>query len=114
MSRVRQRLTTCDFQCFSLEFFEFQRPITNDTKTKLCSLVLSSPGPCIYEGKKWTPKHIGLGSSLHQLTRSKGLVQLFHQAGHVLSYQDILKLDTSISRRYVKINGAVIPPNGRL
>lgn len=30
-----------------------------------------------------TPKHIGLASSLHQATRSKELVNMFHQAGHV-------------------------------
>ena len=29
---------------------------------------------------KWTPKHIGLGSTLHQVTRSKQLVDLFNKA----------------------------------
>ena len=33
-------------------------------------------------GKLWTPKHIRLGCSLHQATRPKQLVQLFHRAGH--------------------------------
>ena len=43
----------------------------------------------VSNGKKWTPKHIGLTSSLHQLTRSKKLVNLFHSAGHTLSYRDM-------------------------
>ncbi len=46
-------------------------------------------------GKMWTPKHVGLGSMFHQATRSKTLVQLFHKAGHTLSYRDILKIDTA-------------------
>jgi len=36
--------------------------------------------------KKAPPKHIGLGLSLHEATRSKQLVDLFHKAGHVISY----------------------------
>ena len=35
--------------------------------------------------KMWTPKHVGLGLTLHQVTRSKQLVQLFHKAGHTIS-----------------------------
>ena len=41
-------------------------------------------------GKHWTPKHIGLASTLHQTTRSKELVQLFHNAEHIISYEDDL------------------------
>lgn len=37
-------------------------------------------------GRKWTSKHIGLGASLHQATRSRKLVELFHNAGHINSY----------------------------
>lgn len=36
-------------------------------------------------GKHWTPKHLRLASTLHQVTRSKELVELFHKAGHVIS-----------------------------
>ena len=43
----------------------------------------------VSNGRKWTPKHIGLGSTLHQVTRSKDLVKLFHKAGHILSYDQI-------------------------
>lgn len=34
-----------------------------------------------------TPKNIGLGSCLHEATFSKDLVKVFHEAGHVLSYE---------------------------
>ena len=45
-------------------------------------------------GKKTTPKHIVLGCTLHQTTRSKQLIKLFQRAGHVLSYEQILQIDT--------------------
>ena len=65
-------------------------------------------------GRKWTPKHIGLGSTLHQATRSKHLVDLFHKAGHCLSYQQILQVDTALAEHTLKSldsdSGAVIPP----
>jgi len=53
----------------------------------------------VSDGKKWTPKHIGLGSTLHQATRSKKLLQLFHSAGHTISYESVLKLHISC-RKY--------------
>ena len=65
--------------------------------------------------KKWTPKHIGLGASLHQATRSKKLVELFHSAGHTISYKDILRVDTALATHTLSSmdgeTGAVIPPN---
>lgn len=55
------------------------------------------------------------GSTLHQATRSKQLVELFHKAGHILSYRQILNLDTSLAQDTAasmnEKNGAVIPPN---
>ena len=35
------------------------------------------------DGVKWMPKHIALGSILHQATRSTLLVDLLHKAGHI-------------------------------
>ena len=62
-----------------------------------------------------TLKHIGLGSTLHQVPRSKDLIRLFHKAGRVLSYEQILQLDTVIAEATLKSmnieTGTVIPPN---
>jgi hypothetical protein len=69
----------------------------------------------VSNGKKWTPKHIGLGSTLHQVTRSKDLVKLFHKAGHILSYDQILQLDTGLAESVLNTldekSGTVISPN---
>ena len=68
-------------------------------------------------GRKWTPKHTGLGSTLHQVTRSHGqdLVKLFNKAGHGLSYDQILQVDTSLADSVLRSldpnTGIVMPPN---
>ena len=48
--------------------------------------------------RKLTPKHVGLGLTLHQATRSKDLVNLFHAAGHCISYNQVRRIDTSIAK----------------
>ena len=68
----------------------------------------------VHGGKKLTPKHIGLASALHQATRSKALVNLFHKAGHVMSYTDVIRLDNSLAQETLKTadaSGSVLPTN---
>ena len=88
----------------------------NDALIKL--KVISMAHDIIYnlsKGKIWTSKHIGLTSTLHQATRSKDLVNLFHLAGHCRSYKQTLQLDTALANKsLVSIDdttGAVIPYN---
>ena len=80
--------------------------------------VLSLAQDLVYNvtgGKHWTPKHVGLASTLHQATRSKELVQLFHNAGHIVSYHSLLQVDTAMAEKTLQTmdadTGAVIPPN---
>lgn len=80
--------------------------------------VLSISQDIIYgvsAGQKWTPKHIGLACTLHQAIRSKQLVELFHKAGHILSYKQVMQIDTALAEYRLKsldpTSGAIIPPN---
>ena len=43
-----------------------------------------------------TPKHIALNASLHQATRSR-LVEMSHNAGHIISYRVILWIDNALA-----------------
>lgn len=65
--------------------------------------------------KKAPPKHVGLGLSLHEATRSKQLVDIFHKAGHVIGYRQILQIDTGMAEATLQSmdpsTGAVVPPN---
>ena len=65
--------------------------------------------------RRWTPKHVGLGSSLHQATQSKKLVEMFHNAGHTISYLDVRGVDTALAKHTLSTmnteNGTVIPVN---
>lgn len=66
-------------------------------------------------GRKPTPKHIGIGITVHQATRSKNLVQLLHAAGHSISYESVLRADTTIAnealKRYFENGEVYIPLN---
>ena len=57
----------------------------------------------------------GLGCSLRQATRSKLLVHLFNQAGHVISYNNVLQLDTGIAESLLEsvdpACGGILPVN---
>ena len=60
-----------------------------------------------------TPKHIGLGLTLHQAARSEKLVGLFHAAGHTIGIDTIRRVDTSIAtdilNRYEENDNVYIP-----
>ena len=61
-----------------------------EAKIRLKLLSISQDLMYVASGEtKWGPKHVGLGSKLHQITRSKQLVELFHSAGHCLNYRSI-------------------------
>ena len=66
-------------------------------------------------GRRWTPKHVGLRSSLHQVTQSKKLVDMFHNAGHTISYWDVRRVNTALAKHTLSTmnteNGTVIPVN---
>jgi hypothetical protein len=89
-----------------------------NTEEHIRSRVLSVAQDLVYivsGGRKWTPKHVGLASTLHQATRSKDLVRLFNKAGNCLSYEQVLQVDTSLAESTLnsldETTGAVIPTN---
>jgi len=89
---------------------------TEDENTQRC--VLSVAQDIVFgvsKGKKLTPKHVGLGLTLHQATRSESLIDLFHAANHCIPIQTVRKFDNAIANQILesyKRNGYVyIPPN---
>ena len=64
--------------------------------------------------RKLTPKHIGLGLTPYQSTKSEKLVDLFHAAGHTIGMDTIRRIDTTIATdildRYEK-NGNIYLPH---
>ena len=69
----------------------------------------------VHNGRKLAQKHIGLGCALHQATRSKQLVELFHNADHTASYNQIVQIDTHLAAFTLKSmdqnTGTILPPN---
>ena len=71
------------FLCLLLGGQEVLEDDEQKDETFLQSRVLSIVQDIVYSvsgGQKWTPKHVGLGSTLHQATRSKRLLELFQRA----------------------------------
>ena len=70
---------------------------------------------CVSKGRKWTPKHVGLANTIHQETRSKRLVQMLHNAGHCISYKQLLTVTTGLAEAVLnsadEVTGATVPPN---
>ncbi|CAH3166947.1 unnamed protein product [Porites lobata] len=64
---------------------------------------------------EWRQKVDTKTHRLHQATRSKKLVQMFHNAGHIISYRDIRRVDTALAKHTLSTmnteNGAVTPVN---
>ena len=64
-----------------------------------------------FRGKCRTPKHIGLGIALHQLTQSRDAVELINKNGHGISYDEVQRIDTSWALQQQTDDGIIIPPN---
>ena len=68
-----------------------------------------------HDNKKLTPKHVGLAASLHESTRKKNLVELFHNAGNCIGYETLLRVETSMAQaeidRFVDNGNVFVPPN---
>ena len=85
--------------------FEF---LSTNTGDYIIQVMMYAPS----DGVKWMPKHIALGSILHQATRSTLLVDLLHKAGHIQLRQADRQVGPLTSARYSlflkEINGTVV------
>ena len=87
------------------DLFEF---VSTDTGDCIIHGMMYAPS----DGVKWMPKHISLGSILHQATRSTLLVDLLHKVGHIQLRQANPQFGPLTSARYSlflkEINGTVV------
>ena len=63
------------------------------------------------EGKKRTPKHVGLSMSLLHLIRSKTILTMLNRQGHCVSYDEAQHIDTEWAKNQVAVGNIVIPGN---
>ena len=66
------------------------------TKQKVCSIAQDIVFG-MSDGKKLTPKHIGLALTLHQATRSESLVNMFHAANHCMPIWKVRAFDNAMA-----------------
>ena len=69
----------------------------------------------ISKGKTLIPKNVGFGMSIHQATRSRSFVSLFHNARHSISYSQVQRVDTTLAKRildkFMENGNFPVPPN---
>ena len=67
------------------------------------------------DGKKRMPKHVGLAISLKNCLRSKEFITILNNLGHCISYDDVLRIDTTWATDIIKSNAgyATLPTNMR-
>ena len=65
----------------------------------------------ITEGKKCTPKHVGLSMSLLHLIRSNTILTMLNRQGHCVSYDEAQGINTEWAKNQVAVGNIVIPGN---
>ena len=80
----------------------FGNSTASDTSAASLTKILSIGQDVVAAVGKRTPKHISLGLTIHQATRSKLLIQLLHGAGHCTSYETIERIDTTIAEKQLE------------
>ena len=114
--KLFQRVSSCWYHRCALagyqeEFQELHYHVNVSRIQSICQdiIFLSS------RGHKLTPKHIGIGLTVHQATRSKQLVQLLHTAGYSVNYDTVLRMDNTIANdaleRYKESGNMLVPGN---
>ena len=63
------------------------------------------------KGKCKTPKHVSVGVAMHQMTQSKDVIQILNRYGHCVSYDEVLRIDTSWADWQLGENRTLVPAN---
>ena len=96
----------------ALDRDEMESGLDESKKMKICSIAQDLVY-AVSNNRKLTPKHIGLGLTLHQATRSEALVEVFHAAGMLIGMDTVRRIDTSIASQILKhferLGGIYIP-----
>ena len=79
-----------------MSFLSCDEDKSANIETRICSIAQDIVY-VVSNGRKLTPKHVGLGLTLHQATRSSSLVELFNSAGHTIGIDKIRRIDTTIA-----------------
>lgn len=88
----------------------------NNTSDMLHKRILSIAQDIIFlasSGKTNTPKHLGIGLTVHQATRSKEMVQLLFASGHSVSYDTVMKAECQLANAVLssyRDDGEVVIP----
>ena len=59
----------------------------------------------IHNGEKKTPMHVSISQTIHEVCRSKELIQIFNRMGLCRSYDEVEKIDSALAQRTISRAG---------
>ena len=68
----------------------------------------------VHNGKKRTPMHVSIAQAIHDVCRSKQLIQIFNHRGFCNSYDEVDRIDSALAQRTIDragINHVPVPPS---
>ena len=68
----------------------------------------------VHNGQKKTPMHVSLPETVHDICRSKELIQILNRIGLCMSYNEVERLDNNLALRTIKkadIHRVPVPPS---
>ena len=98
----------------ALDRDEMESGLDEYKNMKICSIAQDLVY-AVSNNRKLTPKHIGMGLTLRQATRSEALVELFHAAGMLIWMDTVRRIDTSIASQILRTSerlGGIYIPDG--
>ena len=60
----------------------------------------------VHNGQKKTPMHVSISQIIHEVCRSKELIQIFNRMGLCQRYDEVEKLDSDLARRVIARAGS--------
>ena len=94
-------------ELIKMEDVKVKNPILHQKILSLCQDFIYTGS----RGKCRTPKHVGLGIAIHQLTQSRDTIELINKNGHGIGYAEVERIDTCWATQQQTDDGIIVPSN---
>ena len=70
-----------------------------------CDVIFQIIFSFIHIGQRKTPFHTAISQSIHDTCKSKNLIQIFNRLGLGISYDEVERIDISITQEIINLTG---------
>ena len=72
---------------------------------RICDVIFQIIFNLIHNGQRKTPFHTAISQSIHDTCKSKNLIQIFNRLGLGISYDEVERIDISITQEIINLTG---------